>query len=207
MRLNARIIRRSADEQDVGMFAHFTHTPINTPLIADERERADWVRIAVQCFKLEHWSVFEFPTVLFRIDCPIFVARQLMRHRNGTFLEKSLRLLDPFPSHLLKEPADPYRQAYAESLQLYEKLRKGGAKKETARAVLTLNTPTSFLWNISLRSLFNVFNQRLHPSAQKETREIVKQMFNETYGVFPNVLDAWKESKPELKDAVEISFS
>lgn len=197
MNIEVVALSSSVTEKELGMYARFTHTPIGAPLDDKTCNDDHYVHIAVTCLKMKHMSVFEFPSVLFRITCPIFVARQLMRHRNGTFLEKSLRYLEPTSSESLGlDPANPSDEAYLASLEKYQTLRDSGLKKEDARAVLTLGTPTSFLWSISLRSLFNVFEQRLHPAAQEATRGVAKQMFLIAREKFPETMKQWLSEHP-----------
>lgn len=185
------------DEYALGRIAHFTHEPIGSdlnlkPSVPGDKEDLRFVQVAVNCLKLGHMSVFEFADVLFRVKCPIYVARQLVRHRNGVFMEKSLRCLEA-PDVMSVAPQ--FRGHYAYDLGVYKTLVAAGVRKEQARAVLPLCTPTEFLWRISLRSLFNVFDQRLAPTAQEETREVVQQMFDHTEAEYPNLLAAWKESR------------
>lgn len=186
----------TVSERDLGFVAHFTRTLVGSPL---ENDSCKAVTVAVNCYKRKHLSVFEFADLVFDVECPIFIARQLMRHRNGTFMEKSLRCLSPsYEACQVKasytEPIsaeDDYVEAYRSAVDLYDQLVAGGERKEMARAVLPLSTPTEFLWRISLRSLFNVFEQRLHPSAQRETREVVKKMYEITDEYYPNIMRAW----------------
>lgn len=186
-------------EHAIGVYAKFTHTPIDTRLMENEEGFGDYTRIAVTCMKLKHMSVFEFAHLTYVVTCPIYVARQLMRHRNGVFLEKSLRFLTPESNVDDIGEDDVYKQSYAEAVELYKKLRESGERKEKARSVLTLGTPTQFIWQLSLRSLLNVFEQRITREAQKETRAIAIDMYNEAHRFYPLILDEW------LKGAVKCS--
>lgn len=202
MLLDAQLIHYDLSETALGFCANFTHRPLFDSGELPERESERFTRIAVNCLKLEHDSVFEFAHLLFRVDCPIFVARQLVRHRNGTFLEKSLRHLEP--SEILSaEDDDEFYDAYNEAIARYRKLREDGYRKEEARIILPLATPTAFLWKINLRSLFNVFYQRLSMQAQSETREVVVKMWKETADVYPNLLHEWLVMNPEKKHYIE----
>ena len=208
MTLKAELIEISRSEVDLGQIARFCHAPIgeeldlhsyeyfpldDSEISVEAKEQIDrFTRLAVNCFKRGHMRVFEFTTLLFRVRCPIYVARQLVRHRNGTFMEKSLRYLEA-PDVMTVEPN--YRAAYRDALDKYKALIQAGVRKEQARAVLPLCTPTEFLWQISLRSLFNVFDQRLDACAQEETRALVQQMYDEAHEYYPHLLDAWKESR------------
>ena len=177
------------DEFALGSVAHFTKTPIGAD-VENPDEAVKRVTLAVACFKQGHFSVFEFAEMVFLIRCPIFVARQLFRHRNGTFMEKSLRALEVTHPQIEETTCcadDLYYSAYIDAYNTYKQLLQIGEPKERARAVLPLATPTEFLWKIDLRSLLNVFEQRLHPAAQKETREVVRKMYDLVKPYFPNI--------------------
>lgn len=208
MTLKAELIEISRSEVELGQIARFCHTPLgddfdlnayeyfpldDSDVSVEAKEQIDrFTRLAVSCFKRGHMSVFEFATLLFHVRCPIYVARQLVRHRNGTFMEKSLRYLEA-PDVLSVEPN--HRAAYKDAHEKYKALVNAGVRKEQARAVLPLCTPTEFLWQISLRSLFNVFDQRLDACAQEETRALVQQMYDQAHEYYPHLLDAWKETR------------
>lgn len=208
MKSVVKLVREPAvTESDLGRVAHFTHTAIGSPFQEEDDEQRR-VGLAVACFRLKHMSVFEFADLTFDVTCPIYVARQLVRHRNGTFMEKSLRSLEPldldgYDAYTSDDdPFDPfldYRNIYAAALKTYRELIEAGERKERARAALPLGTPTEFLWRISLRSLFNVFDQRLHPAAQEETRAVVQQMYDLAEKFYPNVLKEWKKDKEGAK--------
>lgn len=190
---NVELLQVSGNEEELGEIARFCHTPIATPHVA--KTPREYVNLAVNCYKLGHMSVFEFSHILFRITCPIYVARQLFRHRNGVFMEKSLRYLEAPEPQGERDSNDVYEQHYSQAYAAYRQLIESGVRKEQARAILPLGTPTSFLWLISLRSLFNVFDQRLHPSAQEETRKVVQKMFDLAKQEFPHLLATWEEKR------------
>jgi thymidylate synthase (FAD) len=129
----------------------------------------------------KHMSPFEFMSFLFYIETPIFVARQIMRHRAASYMEKSLRFTEPEDFYfdndidvcdymVLLENAE-------KSYNLYCEMVGKGLTKQQARSVLPFNTMTKFYMQINLRSLINFFEQRLAPKAQKETREVAQKMF------------------------------
>ena len=191
MESTVKLLSATRTEKELGQIARFCHTPVGTGL--DEEER-DYETLAVSCFRRKHMSVFEFADLLYDVTCPIYVARQLFRHRNGTFMEKSLRYLEP-PKFDKSGECDAYDEAYREAVAQYNLLVGTGERKERARAVLPLCTPTEFLWRISLRSLFNVFDQRLGKTAQEETRALVRTMYDLAFEKYPLVLTEWEREK------------
>jgi thymidylate synthase (FAD) len=176
------------EEPDIGRYARYTRKRPDEAPVCDE----DGIRIAKNCLKQGHMSVFEFAHLLFEVQCPIYVARQLMRHRNGAFLERSLRALEP-PKNDGKQDGD-----YAAALDKYNELLACGVRKEDARAVLPLSTPTGFLWKISLRSLFNVFQQRLARATQRETRNVAYAMYACASNAYPELMTTFRDLNPEL---------
>lgn len=61
----------------------------------------------------------------------------------------------------------------------YEELLALGVSKEQARSILPLNLNTTFIWTGSLLAFFHLFELRLKPDAQEETRNVVQLMLNE----------------------------
>jgi thymidylate synthase (FAD) len=164
----------------------------------------------------KHNTVFEHAVFRWGVKCPIFVARQWMRHRIGTFNERSLRYcvasreyyVPPAPSVLhaafcAGAEEDPssghpllvdYVRHMEASLDLYEKLVAAGWRKEQARSVLGLGTYTEFIWTVNAWSLMNWLTKRLHKSAQWEHRQYalaVLQLYEEA---MPLTAAAFKES-------------
>jgi thymidylate synthase (FAD) len=62
---------------------------------------------------------------------------------------------------------------------VYKELTDAGVAKEIARMILPMNLMTKFIWTGSLYSYIHLFNLRLKPDAQKETRELVQSMFDQ----------------------------
>lgn len=152
------------------------------------------------CMKAGHLSVLEFAQIVYRIECPIYVARQLMRYRTASYVERSLRYCEPDPADWMKRAEDPEFVNTRESdilyheeccQNLYHDLIAKGMKKETARAVLPLSTSTVFLMRIDLRNLLHIFDERLTPYCQHETREIVTQMKKIATECFPIVMEEY----------------
>lgn len=129
----------------------------------------------------KHLSVLEFSNILYQIECPIYIARQLMRYRCSSFLERSLRVCGPMES-------DGARLDYEDAI-------KNGAKREDARALLPLSTRTRFLWLLNLRELLHIAEERLTPAAQSMTREIVHTMVDLAGCYFPNVIEFWEQTR------------
>ena len=146
------------------------------------------------CFKCGHLSIFEFASLTFWIHCPIYVARQLMRYRAASYIERSLRRCDPLPPDDGQD--EQINGIYADSLVRYNALRDDRkTKKELARAALTLATPTEFLMKTDLRELFHIFDERLTKAAQEDTRECVFKMYGVFQENFPDLADMYQRRR------------
>ena len=125
-----------------------------------------------------HMTPFETIVFTFDVKCPIFVARQWMRHRIGSFNEESLRYCvaerDYFIPHGLNQQQLAFWKMYNdEQFDRYNLLTQT-MPKEQARSILPLGTYTKFYWTVNGRSLMNFLKLRLDKSAQAEIREYAK---------------------------------
>lgn len=164
-----------------------------------------------------HMSPFEHSVFQFCIKCPIFVARQWMRHRWCSYNEISARyseVKDEFyvpekfrvqdksnrQGSLESENLDneklikEYKQCLQNSLDCYKKLLGEGVAREMARMVLPVSQYTQFYWTVNARSLMNFVVLRLDAHAQKEIRayadalgRIFAQKMPETYHAFEEI--------------------
>jgi thymidylate synthase (FAD) len=155
----------------------------------------------------KHASPFEHSVFRFHVKCPIFVAREWMRHRNSynewsarySQLEPEFYVPEPEdvrtqvgkPGAYSFEPVDPelaestreaQREAYAQAYRAYEALLERGVAKELARNVLPVGIYTMFYWTVNARSLMNFISLRNAETAQREIRrfaEAVEALFAE----------------------------
>ena len=145
-----------------------------------------------------HSSVFEFCQLHVEIEAPIFVARQVFRHRTFSFSEVSGRYVEmPMNFHFpeWKKQAEKNRQASGEGLgenQLladtcykeglraatvaYKQLLTLGVSKEQARAVLPLSLMTRWRMSGDLRCWLAFLKLRMASDVQEETRDLANQV-------------------------------
>ena len=170
----------------------------------------------------KHLSPFEHCYFQFHIKCPIFVARQWMRHRIASYNEISARYTEVkdefyFPKAFRvqdmsnrqgsvesdkldnKALSEIYIEAIEHSYQAYQKLLKAGVAREMARGLLPVAQYTQFYWTINLRSLLNFISLRADSHAQYEIRvyanaikEIVKQKMPWSYEAFEKLTESQK---------------
>ena len=155
------------------------------------------------CRDPAHESPFEFASLRVEIKAPIFVARQLHRHRVTSIMERSLRYNEAVPEYYTPELDSYTWQEYEFIMQnqisSYETLLELGVPKEQARGVLGTAFYTQWYLQANLREIMHILNIRTDSAAQWETRqfaEAIKAVFCVT---FPNVFDAWQDSIVEKR--------
>lgn len=170
-------------------------------LKGEERDK----KLIEYLLKHQHFTPFEHCVFQFHIKCPIFVARQWMRHRWGSYNEVSARyteVKDEFyiperfriqdtknkQGSVISENIDNeklleiYRKSIEESYRTYEQLLNSGVAREMARMVLPVSQYTQFYWTVNARSLMNFLQLRTDSHAQYEIREyanIIAGIFSE----------------------------
>jgi thymidylate synthase (FAD) len=163
----------------------------------------------------KHTAPFRHPQLQFRIQCPIFVERQLFKHQVGLSANSiSGRYVDFSDSYYLLENLRKQSKSskqgsdgdidrpdlikkiedHVKSCQaLYSELCDAGVAKEQARAILPLCLETTFIWTGSLLSYLHFWNLRLKSDTQKETRDIASQMLElvKQTNKFPLTIEAF----------------
>jgi thymidylate synthase (FAD) len=143
-----------------------------------------------------HGTPFEHNSFRFHIRCPIFVAREWMRHRVGSFNEFSMRYakatddfyvpepedvrtqvgkpgaysFDPVSDEVAETTREQLREIYDAAYVAYERLVELGVARELARCVIPVGAYTEFYWTINARSLMNFVSLRAAETAQREIR-------------------------------------
>lgn len=151
-----------------------------------------------------HTSPFRHPQLQFRINCPIFVERQLFKHQVGLtansisgryvdfsdeyWMPERLRLQSKDSKQGSEGFLDGDRNGYFvervrrlvdECRRLYSEMESAGVAKEQCRVVLPLCLETQFVWTGSLAAFVHLWKLRLKPDAQAETREVAGMMLHE----------------------------
>ena len=143
-----------------------------------------------------HGTPFEHNAFRFHIRSPIFVAREWMRHRVGSFNEFSMRYakatddfyvpeaddvrsqvgkpgaysFEPVSPELAEQTREELRAVYDHAYETYERLVEAGVARELARSVMPVGAYTEFFWTINARSLMNFVSLRAAETAQREIR-------------------------------------
>lgn len=161
----------------------------------------------------EHLSPFGHCFASFHVKAPIFVARQLVKHKFLRWNEISRRYVDDEPEFYVPdvwrgrsadkkqgsegvvdiddwslEVADNAYEAggYSGSaLGVYKCLLGQGVAPEQARMVLPQSTMTEFYWSGSLDAFASMCVLRLKGDTQYETRLVAQQIDEVMSGLFP----------------------
>jgi thymidylate synthase (FAD) len=146
----------------------------------------------------KHNTVFEHAVFRFGVKCPIFVARQWMRHRICSFNEQSLRYCVAGREYYVPSGDLAEREAYVghmeASFDLYERLVASGWKLEQARGVLGTAVYTEFIWTVNAWSFMNWLYKRLDAGAQWEHRQYAEAALTIFEQVMPVTASAFRES-------------
>lgn len=203
--------------------------------MGSDRDIADAARVSVQsiCANTEsprrlirylmrhrHTSPFEMVETKWRIQCPIFIARQMLRHRTASVNEISgryselpsdvympskdrLKAQDPYNKQQSSDEAlgeataswmlNTFTECFTESRIGYEGFLANGLSRETARGVLPMAQYTEFIFKIDLHNLFHFLKLRLGKDAQAEVQSIAQQMLDQVRSIVPNAVEAWED--------------
>jgi thymidylate synthase (FAD) len=143
-----------------------------------------------------HGTPFEHNAFRFHIRAPIFVVREWMRHRIGSFNEFSMRYakatddfyvpeaddvrsqvgkpgaysFEPVEPELAEETREALEAVYEQAFATYERLVEAGVARELARSVMPVGAYTEFYWTVNARALMNFVSLRAAETAQREIR-------------------------------------
>lgn len=166
-----------------------------------------------------HTTPFEMVELKFHVKLPIFVARQLIRHRTASVNEYSLRYSLPFMQFYMPKDehmgtqskknrqgrAEPvandnvqaikikWTELQEESKALYELCinKDVDLARELARLHLPLSLYTEWYWKIDLHNLLGFLKLRVDKHAQWEIQEVSKLKAQIANVVAPKTTEAW----------------
>jgi len=165
--------------------------------------------------KHRHMSPFGHCFVSFHVKAPIFVARQLVKHKFLRWNEISRRYVDDEPefyvpkdwrgkaldkkqgsSGVVDVDYDALPSFEYHAMECYKDLLYLGVAPEQARMVLPQSTMTEWYWSGSLDAFADMCNLRLKDDTQGETRHIAHQISQVMLDLFPNSWQALLTSRP-----------
>jgi thymidylate synthase (FAD) len=163
----------------------------------------------------KHISPFGHCFASFHVKAPIFVARQLVKHKFLRWNEISRRYVDDKPEFYTPDvwrgrSADKkqgsegvvgmsydewqtYKTTYTDLENLYFYLMAKGVAPEQARMILPQSAMTEWYWSGSLDAFADMCNLRCKPDTQAETRQVAQQIDRKMIELFPVSWDALTE--------------
>lgn len=130
----------------------------------------------------------EAPSIAFDIECPVFVARQWMRHRAFSYLEMSRRYVNgtktPFAFYSNRQ-LEMERDLYSRIIEVYNQLTFMGEPPELARRVIPVGMMTKFWVAGFVRDWRGFISLRSDDHAQKEIRvfsDMIDAIINDKWG-------------------------
>jgi len=152
----------------------------------------------------KHTSPFGHAFASFHVKAPIFVARQLVKHKFLRWNEVSRRYVDEDPELYVPNEwrgrADNVKQgSYGvvdlnpelaknmvdSSIQDYKYLLSKGVCPEQARMILPQSMMTEWYWSGSLDAFADMCRLRNAPDSQQESREVAVQISDKMMELFP----------------------
>ena len=209
-----RLVDTMGDDMSVVRSARVSYGNESKGAEADEK-------LVHYLIKHNHGTPIEHINFTFHIKCPIFIARQWMRHRIGSFNEISGRYVKlntefwmpvddedwrmnnkadkqasgtyGWKEKDLQSMSNQFDKTYEMAMECYDYLLMMGLAREQARAVLPLATYTEFYWTVNARSLFNFIKLRTHEGAQKEMQDYAGAIYELAQPNAPWTFDAFEK--------------
>jgi thymidylate synthase (FAD) len=171
----------------------------------------------------KHTTPFEMCEVKFHLKMPIFVMRQLVRHRTASINEYSARysvMTDEFYIPELeqiqkqsttnkqgreesewffndkREVQHAFQRSFHNAYKEYTSLlgkEDNGLARELARSVLPVGGYTELYWKANLKNFLHMIKLRSDPHAQWEIQELANAMYNLVKDKFPQVCEAFED--------------
>jgi len=172
---------------------------VGGPNVLSERD----TKLVKYLAKHKHISPFGHAFASFHIKAPIFVARQLVKHKFLRWNEISRRYVDDEPEFYMPdvwrgrsedkkqgsdgvvEFEDDYEEEMALDKSYYEYLLYWGVAPEQARMVLPQSTMTEWYWSGSLDAFADMCRLRCKEDTQYESRLVADQVSTIMQDLYP----------------------
>jgi len=218
---------------------HVTILDVMPRLVPDDRKTADYAIVQAArvsygdgtktinedrgliryLLRHKHTTPFEMIEFKFHMKMPIFIARQMVRHRTANINEYSGRysmMKDEFYKpeiENVRQQSSVNKQGSGESInevdasnfiekidsicnqsyEEYEKAIQKGVAREQARMLLPVNFYTEWYWKVDLHNLLHFLALRCDPHAQWEIRVFADAMLELVKPIVPWAIEAWED--------------
>jgi thymidylate synthase (FAD) len=196
---------RWGDDLDVVNAARVSFNKVSEEFTAKDEKLINYLA------KHKHFSPFNHSFITLRVKAPIFVARQLVKHKFMPWNEVSRRYVDDepefyIPRHQWRLRAENVKQGSANkyvdedtsvyvqvdvetsveiALNTYQFMLKQGVCAEQARMVLPQNMMTEWIWSGTLGAYCDMLRLRLDPHTQYESRIVAQKARALIEPIFP----------------------
>ena len=177
-----------------------------------------------------HTSPFEGIDFKLHMKMPIFIARQMIRHRTVSLNEISARYSvmkdefyipdvedlrkqsttnkqggeETFDKESSQEFVDKIDLNCKDAYSLYLQMLDAGVSREQARMVLPLNLYTEWYWKQNLHNLLHLLSLRADAHAQKEIRVYADAILELITPLVPWTIEAWNDYHP-MREAISLT--
>lgn len=159
--------------------------------------------------KHNHWTPFGHPQITLRMKAPVPIRTQMFKHKVG-FVEneESRRYISStpelfIPQELRCKPTgnakqgsegvhpeseyylDKYKEVCGAAIATYEHMVEEGVAPEQARFILPQGCMVNWIWTGSLSAYARVYKLRIDAHAQKEVRDLAKEIDSIIRPLFP----------------------
>ena len=165
----------------------------------------------------KHTSPFEMCEVKFHLKLPIFIMRQLVRHRtanineySGRYSEMSDEFYIPENDYIQKQSKTNNQGRGEESEEkglvkfemnrsadgayhAYQHMLNYDIARELARTVLPVSNYTECIWKIDLHNFFHMVHLRSDSHAQREIQDYSNAMYSLVEPQFPICCEAFED--------------
>jgi thymidylate synthase (FAD) len=177
-----------------------------------------------------HTSPFESIEIKLHMRLPIFVARQMIRHRSSSLNEISARYSVMEDNFYIPKPQELRAQSSTNkqgsegkiddiqasvfssaieaqaksSYELYARMIEAGVAREQARMVLPVNLYTEWYWKQDLHNLMHLMALRCDHHAQYEIQVYGNAILEIVRHLCPWTIEAWEKYHP-MRGAMKLT--
>lgn len=215
--VGVELINVSASDDMVAMAAWVSHNQDEEDRLIDRSKVKGLINFL---YRNKHMSPFEHGLFTFKVDVPLFVAREFHRHRTMSYNEVSGRYTEMQPRFYAGrtarvqhgKPGDYYfldgtqeqtaiylagkRRILEAEWQVYLDRLNAGIAKEQAREDLPLSLMTQFYATCNPRNLMQFLTLRNEKHALKEIRDVAVKMEAHLAEQMPFVYEAYTKDRP-----------
>jgi thymidylate synthase (FAD) len=215
-KVSVDLIQTNATDDMVAMAAWVSHDQDSEERLANREQVKKLINFL---YTNKHMSPFEHGQFTFKIDVPLFVAREFHRHRTFSYNEVSGRYTEMQPRFWVGDeariqkgkPGDYYfepgdeeqtelyhtskKKAVKRAWKQYKKRLASGMAKEQAREDLPLSLMTQFYATVNPRNLMAFLTLRNEKHALKEIQAVAVQMEEIFAEQMPLTYEAYRRAR------------